>query len=214
MTMMQGWPDPDAPPEKKYFGKYKGYIRDNADPQNRGRVRCFCPQVMGPQDDAEHWLGWAEGNFPWMGGINTIDFGAPYTKEQQITAFGSEYIGVWIEFEQGQVDFPIWCGTWLVAPTPTSENAQQDLTNAATLPGGDIVDNPPAGSALDALNPPKPDVPSTETRLMVKAGREIIIGSVDGGSILIGPYGVSINGVQILENGRMTTASTADGVVG
>jgi hypothetical protein len=202
-----------APEGRKYYGKFKGYIRDNVDPENRGRVRAFVPQVMGNFDDESHWTGWATANMPWFGGMNSLDFGSPPTRVEQIQNTGIEYIGVWIEFEGGEPDFPIWCGTWLIAPTPTSPNAQQDLTNAAGLTGGDIASNPPAGSNLAAINPPEPQPGTNETRMMVKAGRELMIGSVEGGYILIGPYGVSISGVQVLTNGKLTAASTAGNVV-
>lgn len=199
----------DETPHKPYYGKYKGFVRDNADPEKRGRIRCFCPQVMGPVDGASHWLHWAEPNFPWLGGINTLDFGPPLTKVQN----GGVEIGIWVEFEGGNVDFPIWTGTWIPAPTPTDTNAQIDLADAGGLTGGSIVDSPPAGSTLEDLNPPQPQANTDETRFLVKEGREIMLGSKNGGYILIGPYGVAINGVQVLMNGKLSNASAADKVV-
>lgn len=206
-----GVPDPNQPHQvRKYYGKVKAFCRDNADPQKRGRIRCYCPQVMGPLDDTQHWLHWAEPNFPWLGGINTLDFGPPTTKAQN----GGVETGIWLEFEQGDPDFPIWTGTWLPAPTPSDPNAQQDLTNAGAPPGGDIIPTHPNGSNLSALNPLEPQPNTNETRLLVKAGREIIIESVGGGSIAIGPYGVSVQGPQVLLNGRFMTAAVADKVTG
>ena len=200
--------DIDQPrPPKSYTGKMKAFVRDNADPENRGRIRCYCPQVMGDSDDADHWLHWAEPCLTWLGGINTLDLGSPLTKVQN----GGVEVGVWIEFEQGDPDFPIWVGTWLPAPTPTDPNAQQDLTKADGMPSGDIVSS---NQGLKDLNPPKPQPNTNETRLLVKKGREIIIESVKGGCITIGPYGVTISGPQVLLNGRMMTASTADKVLG
>jgi hypothetical protein len=158
-------------------------------------------------------MGWAEANLPWVGGLNTLDFGSPLTKIQQVQSYGAEYVGVWLEFEQGIVDFPIWSGTWLIAPVPTDPNAQQDLTEAGGIAGGDIISSPPTGSSLGDLNPPQPQVPTNESRLLVKAGREIMIGSVQGGYILLGPYGVSLSGIQVLINGKMMLASVADGVI-
>ena len=46
--------------DKRYFGKYLGYVRDNLDPERRGRVRVYCPEVMGEVDNARTWLGWGE----------------------------------------------------------------------------------------------------------------------------------------------------------
>lgn len=194
----------------KYHGKYKGFVRANNDPERRGRVRCYCPQVMGPFDDEHHWLGWAEPCLPWMGGINTLDFGPPFTKDQNE---GVE-VGVWLEFEGGSPDFPIWVGTWLPAKTPTSPNAQIDLHNAAGLTGGSLLANPPPGSNVAAINPPAPLPDDNETRVLTKDGRDIVIGSKNGGYIILGPSGAHIVGVQVTLNGRLMDASSADKVVG
>lgn len=197
-------------PPKLYFGKYKAYVRQNDDPENRGRIRCFCPQVMGPIDDDRHWLGWADPCLPWMGGINTLDFGAPYTKQQN----GGVEVGVWVEFEGGQPDFPIWVGTWLPAPVPTAPNAQLDLSAADGLTGGTVLTNPPAGSNVAALNPPRPRVDEQETRMMTKEGRDLVLGCKNGGYLILGPSGAHIVAAQMTINGRLMDASTAESVVG
>lgn len=194
----------------RYFGKYKGYVRRNDDPERRARLMVYCPQVMGSKDDADHWVGWAEACLPWIGGLNTIDFGPPSTKEQNE---GLE-VGVWIEFEGGIPDFPIWVGTFIPAPTPTSPGAQLDLTAAAGIPGGSIISNPPAGSNLTALNPPAPILDTRETRLMTKVGRDLVLGCAKGGYLILGASGVHLVGVQVTLNGRLMTASTSDSVVG
>ena len=200
----------DGAAPRLYFGKYKGYVRRNDDPERRGRVRCYCPQVMGLKDDSQHWLGWAEPCLPWMGGINTLDFGPPYTKEQN----GGVEVGVWIEFEGGQVDFPIWVGTWLPAPAKDSIHAQHDLAQAQGTVGGSLIENPPEGSEVEALNPPRPIMNQPETRMMAKAGRDIVIGSAQGGYIILGPHGISLVGPQVILNGRLMDASVAESVIG
>ena len=194
-----------------FYGKYKGYVRRNDDPERRGRLRCYCPQVMGIDDDESHWLGWAEAHLPWMGGTNVLHGGPPLTRDQ---TGGVDTIGVWLEFEGGNLDFPIWTGTWLVAPTPTGPNAQQVLSEASGVTGGSLIENPPPGSKVDDINPPKPLEDSTELRLVVKAGQEIVLASAQGGYIMIGPYGVSITGIQVLINGKLIDASSADGAIG
>lgn len=195
---------------RRYFGKYKGYVRRNDDPEGRARVMAFCPQVMGPEDDEQHWLGWAEACLPWVGGLNTLDFGSPHTKEQN----GGVEVGVWLEFEGGLVDFPIWVGTFIPAPTRTDKNAQLDLENAAALPGGSILSGPPPGSSVGALNPPKPIPGADEVRLYAKEGRDIIIGVQGGGCLVLGPSGAHLTGVQVSLNGRVMEASTTDSVTG
>ena len=195
---------------RKYHGKYKGFVRRNDDPEKRGRIICYCPQVMGPVDDVTHWLHWAEPCFPWLGGINTLDFGPPYTKEEN----GGVEVGVWLEFEGGNADFPIWVGTWIPAETTASDFAQQDLTAAEATTGGSIFTNPPAGSDLDAIKNLKPIKGEHEARFLTKKGRDIIIGSAQGGYMLLGPSGVHVVGAQITLNGRLMDADASDSVVG
>src|SRR5438045_8574732 len=81
--------------EKAFYGKYRGVVTDNKDPLMIGRVRAKVPDVLG---DAES--GWAMPCAP-FGGSGMGFFALP--------AVGA---GVWIEFEQGNPDYPIWSGCW------------------------------------------------------------------------------------------------------
>lgn len=183
---------------KRYYGKYKAFVRDNVDPEGRGRIRCFCPQVMGPQDYPNAWLGWAETCVPWLGGITVVSSGPPPTKTEQ----GQE-VPVWIEFEDGLVDFPIFVGTF----TPAIYKPI-DLATSSGAVGGSIISNPPAGSDVGALNPPVPGTPGTpEVRLIVPHGVDLFIMSQDGGTLNVGPAGVDMQGAYVRANGRSVNAS-------
>jgi uncharacterized protein involved in type VI secretion and phage assembly len=78
-----------------FFGKYRGIVSDINDPLQIGRVRARVPDVMG---DAES--GWAMPCFP-FGGSGMGFFALPKSGA-----------GVWIEFEHGDPDYPIWSGCW------------------------------------------------------------------------------------------------------
>lgn len=196
--------------EDRYYGKYKAFIRDNNDPEKRGRVRCYCPQLMGPVDSPQHWLGWAEPCLTWMGGLSTGDFGPPFTKDEQVQILGSEYFGCWVEFEGGDLDFPIWVGTWPIAPMPDAVSALVQGTEGGAKPvsGGGILGSPslPSGSDMAAINPPRPEK-ARELRLVAPKGVDVTILTDGGGSIVIGKFGVSINGIQLLLNGQPFLAS-------
>jgi uncharacterized protein involved in type VI secretion and phage assembly len=86
-----------------FFGKYRGIVTDINDPLMLGRVRARVPDVFG---DAES--GWAMPCAP-FGGSGMGFFALP--------AVGA---GVWIEFEHGDPDYPIWVGCWFgsVADVP------------------------------------------------------------------------------------------------
>ena len=78
-----------------YFGKFRGVVTDNQDPLQIGRVRARVPDVTGVLDS-----GWAMPCFPFGG--NRMGF----------FALPSVGAGVWIEFEHGDPDYPIWTGCW------------------------------------------------------------------------------------------------------
>jgi uncharacterized protein involved in type VI secretion and phage assembly len=78
-----------------FYGKYRGIVTDNKDPLMIGRVRAKVPDVFGDLES-----GWAMPCAP-FGGKTTGFFAIP--------AAGA---GVWIEFEHGDPEYPIWSGCW------------------------------------------------------------------------------------------------------
>lgn len=78
-----------------FYGKYRGTVSDNQDPLMIGRIKARVPDVMGDQES-----GWAMPCAP-FGGSRMGFFAIPSTGA-----------GVWIEFEHGDPDYPIWSGCW------------------------------------------------------------------------------------------------------
>lgn len=79
----------------RFYGKYRGLVTVNVDPQNQGRLKATVPEVLG-----EIPSSWALPCAPYAG------TGAGFFAVPPIGA------GVWIEFEAGNVSRPIWTGTW------------------------------------------------------------------------------------------------------
>src|SRR5215217_7736659 len=78
-----------------HYGKYRGIVTNNQDPNNLGRLKARLPEVLG---DVE--TGWALPAAPFAGnGIGLFTVPPPDS-------------GVWIEFEAGDVSRPIWSGCW------------------------------------------------------------------------------------------------------
>jgi len=78
-----------------YYGKYRGVVTDIQDPLLTGRIKARVPDVLGDQES-----GWAMPCAP-FGGNQTGFFALPTVDA-----------GVWIEFEHGDPDYPIWSGCW------------------------------------------------------------------------------------------------------
>ena len=78
---------------KKYFGKYRGMVVNNVDPLQIGRLLVQVPDVLGPIPSS-----WAMPCFPFTG------------KQMGMWCLPQIGTGVWVEFEQGDPDYPIWVG--------------------------------------------------------------------------------------------------------
>ncbi len=78
---------------KKFLGKYRGLVIDNIDPEMRGRILVQVPDISTFFPST-----WALPCLP-VGGMQAGLFAVP--------PIGA---GVWIEFEQGDLSYPIWTG--------------------------------------------------------------------------------------------------------
>jgi uncharacterized protein involved in type VI secretion and phage assembly len=78
---------------KKYLGKYRGTVVNNVDPKQIGRIQVLVPDVSNIALSS-----WAMPCLP-VGGMQMGIYSVPL--------IGA---GVWIEFEQGDPDYPIWTG--------------------------------------------------------------------------------------------------------
>jgi len=80
----------------RYYGKYRGFVVSNEDPQQIGRLQLRVPAVLG-----EQITGWALPCLPYGGLSDQGFFSVPEAGAQ-----------VWVEFEAGDPDMPIWTGTF------------------------------------------------------------------------------------------------------
>jgi uncharacterized protein involved in type VI secretion and phage assembly len=106
----------------RYYGKYRGVVTDNKDPDRLGRVRAKVPRLLGDEP-----TGWALPAFPYGGLPEQGFFAVP-----EVTA------GVWIEFEGGDLSYPIWSGTWY-ATGAIPESATPDKKVLKTRSGHRLV---------------------------------------------------------------------------
>jgi len=157
-----------------FYGKYRGICTDNRDPLQIGRIRARVPEITGDDDS-----GWAMPCVPFAGtGMGFF-------------ALPADGAGVWMEFEQGDPDFPIWTGCWWGSatelPTQVLTPPQSNKILLRTDGGSSIlVDETPGVGGITLTT-------STGQKIVISAtGIEIDNGS--GASIKLQGPQVSING--------------------
>jgi hypothetical protein len=171
----------------RYYGKYRGSVFSNIDPENRGRIQVYVPDVFGTTPTS-----YALPCLPVTGNGS----GAYFVPEVNA--------GVWVEFEQGDPDYPIWTGGFWgsISEIPT--------TGKASLPiAPNIVLQTPAKNSLTIFGQENPGVlisagevgsnPSisvTPNGIVVKCGTSTI--SVTKNSVDILADQITLNGTALV----------------
>jgi len=126
-----------------FYGKYRGQVQNNIDPMMLGRLQVSVAAVLG-----DGRLSWAMPCVPYAG--------------SQVGFFAIPPVGanVWVEFEAGNPDYPIWSGCfWGVGEVPATPAIPQMKvlkTDGITLTLSDL---PGAGGFTIEINPPVVAVP-------------------------------------------------------
>jgi hypothetical protein len=102
--------------QSHFYGKYRGIVRDIGDDDGLGRIKAEVPAVFEDQLSP-----WALPAFPFAG------------KGHGLVLLPEVGDGVWIEFEAGDLNRPIWTGCWFASgerPDPTTSKARVLVTSA------------------------------------------------------------------------------------
>lgn len=98
----------------RFYGVYRGIVKDTRDPLNKNRVRLQVPQVLSDQV-----TGWAWPVIP-VGGLTpeSIEHGSgtgdSHTHSSvQVRVWPKVGDGVFVMFEGGDPSFPIWLGSFV-----------------------------------------------------------------------------------------------------
>lgn len=102
--------------DRGFYGKYRGVVHDNADPEHRGRIQAIVPRLLGPSTPT----GWALPAAPYAG------------PDQGLFTVPDKGAAVWVEFEAGDLSSPIWSGGFWGAPQ--SGDVGQDDSTARVAP--------------------------------------------------------------------------------
>lgn len=163
----------------KFYGKYRATVLNNVDPQFQGRIQVQLGDRYGLFPST-----WAMPSFPFAG------------KSAAMVALPQVGSMVWIEFEAGDADYPIWSGAFWPDP------------------GG----FPPL--ALAAATPVTPNIyfqtsTGTSVTLSDNPAQQVLIKTVAGAMIMIGAAGITISNGQgasiamvgpsvVINNGALT----------
>ena len=153
--------------EGRYYGKYRGQVTDNSDPDNLGRIKANVPSLLGSEE-----TGWALPAFAYGG-----------ASDQGLFAVPDVGAGVWIEFEGGDLSYPIWSGTWY-SSNAIPELAQPGKKVLKSASGHKIVLDDDAGSL---------EITDSNGNSIKMDSSGIEIADSNGNSIKMTASGVSIN---------------------
>ena len=156
----------------EWYGKYRGKVETNVDPMQQGRLQVSVAAVLG-----DGKMAWAMPCVPFAG--------------SQVGFFAIPPVGanVWVEFEGGDPDSPIWSGcfwgTGEVPASPAVADVKMLKTGSLSLT---LSDMPGAGGFTLEVNPP---AVSTPLKIVCdSSGIELSNGS---SSVKLEPASVNVN---------------------
>ncbi len=110
---------------ERRYGKYRGFVVDNDDPQKRARLKLRVPSVLGEAES-----DWALPCLPFGGAAGHGFFAVPEVGAQ-----------VWAEFEEGDIHRPVWVGTFWQQEQDVPEGAgiSPPTTRLFRTPSGHVL---------------------------------------------------------------------------
>lgn len=161
---------------KRYYGKYRGKVEGNIDPLNQGRLRVSVASVFGKGN-----MNWAMPCVPFAGAGLGFLFLPPTGAN------------VWVEFEEGNSQKPIWTGCFWGA---------EEALPLQPLPIHKVLKT--AAFELSIMEPPENSPPSAAI---------VEIKTASGFSIKIDPLEVTIgNGIASIVLRGPTVVINKDGL--
>jgi uncharacterized protein involved in type VI secretion and phage assembly len=163
------------PGETKFFGKYRGIVIDNIDPLQIGRLRAQVPDVSAVVPS-----NWAMPCLPFAG-IQSGFYVVP--------TIGSP---VWIEFEQGNPDYPIWAGCFWGSAADVPALARAGVPGLQQI----VVQTTSQNTLLIS------DVPGPAGGILLKSSTGALISVSDAGITISNGQGATItmNGPAVTIN--------------
>ncbi|HEV7886645.1 MAG TPA: phage baseplate assembly protein V [Acidimicrobiales bacterium] len=159
----------------RFYGKYRATVLNNIDPMGIGRVQCFVPDVAAVLPST-----WCMPCVP----ITGIQSGV-----HVVPGLGS---GVWIEFEQGDPDYPIWVGGFWGSRADVPALAQAGVPGSPSI----VLQTQTQNTLMIS------DAPGPAGGILIKARSGAFISVSDTGIIIQNGQGASLvlQGPQVIVN--------------
>jgi phage baseplate assembly protein gpV len=138
--------------DSRFFGKFRGKVTDNSDPLDLGRVKATVPALLDTEE-----TGWALPAFPY-GGIS----------EQGFFFVPDVGANVWIEFEAGNLSYPIWTGVFF-SSGDVPESAKPEQKVIKTKSGHKVILDDDAGT-LEITDSNSNTIRMDSSLISIKAG--------------------------------------------
>ena len=165
---------------KRFYGKYRGTVVNNIDPLQIGRIQAVVTDVSNLVPTS-----WAMPSLPIAG------------KQMGVYAIPQVGAGVWVEFEQGDPDYPIWSGGYWGAV------AEVPVLALAGLPASPNIVLQTTGQNSIVVS----DVPGLTGGIMLKTPTGAMIVVSDTGIIISNGKGatITLTGPTVsVNNGALT----------
>ena len=142
--------------DNKYYGIYPSFCALNKDPEQRGRIKVKCPEILG----GSTLSAWCE---PCVNVAydNGGDFYIPVINE-----------GVWIMFIDGDVNKPVWIGGWWQQSKTPLSSGYNDVDKIRIIKYADCVITM-KNNMIDI------NIGQGSTELLINNGKLTIVGDVD-----------------------------------
>jgi hypothetical protein len=166
----------------RFVGKYRATVLDNYDREQRGRLQLLIPDVLGPVPST-----WAEACVPLAG---------PTGPPMGVHLVPPPGAGVWVEFEQGDINYPVWVGCRWGGQSDIPALARAGLPASPNIALGQhtlvISDMPPTPATGGIM------LKSAGNAMVIVNDSGIYITNGKGASIQLVGSSVSINGTALV----------------
>jgi uncharacterized protein involved in type VI secretion and phage assembly len=183
--------------QSRTYGKYRGLVVDNSDPEKRARLRVRVPSVL-----ATEVTSWALPCLPFGGLADQGWFCVPEIDAQ-----------VWVEFEEGDVSRPIWTGTFWQqeSDVPAEAALEPPTTRLLKTPGGHLLQiDDEEGEERFFLHHP------AGTELEIDKDGNVVLTDAGGSTVMLDAKGGKVtiedsNGNTLTMEAAGTTVEDANG---